>query len=103
VTVLSSLAEGGAHVVGEAAVAGVPVLASRIPGNVGLLGASYPGYFPVRDTGALAALLARFETDAAFRARLREGVRRIAPLFDPARERRAWRDLLAERSRGREP
>jgi hypothetical protein len=37
---ISSLAEGGANVIGEAAVVGIPVLASRIPGNVGLLGPS---------------------------------------------------------------
>lgn len=101
--VISSLAEGGAHVIGEAAVAGVPVLASRIPGNAGLLGASYSGYFPPRDTRALTRLLARFERDGAFRARLRREVLRIAPLFDPRRETRAWRGFLAdlERSRGR--
>lgn len=100
--VISSLAEGGAHVIGEASVAGVPVLASRIPGNVGLLGSSYSGYFPSRDTRALARLLARFERDGAFRARLRRDVLRIAPLFDPKREARAWREFLAdlERSTG---
>jgi glycosyltransferase involved in cell wall biosynthesis len=35
--VSSSKMEGGANVVSEAIVAGVPVLASRIPGNVGIL------------------------------------------------------------------
>jgi glycosyltransferase involved in cell wall biosynthesis len=43
--------------ISEAAVAGVPVLASRMDDNVGLLGAGYPGYFPVGDTQALARLL----------------------------------------------
>ena len=51
--VLSSLSEGGANVVSEAVAAGVPVLASRIDGSVGLLGRDYPGYFPVADTAAL--------------------------------------------------
>src|SRR5262249_11890594 len=48
--VLSSLSEGGANVISEAIVAGVPILASRIDGNVGLLGEDYSGYFPVGDT-----------------------------------------------------
>ena len=44
--VISSRMEGGANVVCEALRIGVPVLASRISGNVGLLGRGYPGYFP---------------------------------------------------------
>ena len=63
--VLSSLSEGGANVISEAVAAGVPVLASRIDGSVGLLGRDYPGYFPVGDTEALAQLLRRIETDSA--------------------------------------
>src|SRR5262249_8236496 len=64
--VLSSLSEGGANVISEAIVAGVPILASRMDGNVGLLGADYPGYFPPRDTQALARLLQRIEGDPRF-------------------------------------
>ena len=64
--VISSLSEGGANVISEAAVAGVPVLASRIDGNVGLLGPDYPGYFPVGDTRALARLLQRLEREPRF-------------------------------------
>ena len=62
--VISSRMEGGANVVCEALRIGVPVLASRISGNVGLLGASYPGYFPLEDERALARLIARAATDA---------------------------------------
>src|SRR5258708_13341269 len=50
--VLSSRSEGGANVISEAIVAGVPILASRMDGNVGLLGTRYPGDFPVGDTAA---------------------------------------------------
>jgi hypothetical protein len=57
--VLSSLSEGGAKVISESVVAGVPILASRMDGNVGLLGAHYPAYFPVGDTEAFARLLRR--------------------------------------------
>ncbi len=93
--VISSLSEGGANVISEAVVAGVPVLASRMDGNVGLLGADYPGYFPVGDTRALARLLQKLEGDPRFAARLGKALARRAPLFRPARETAAWRRLLA--------
>ena len=93
--VISSLSEGGANVISEAAVAGVPVLAARIDGNVGLLGADYPGYFPVGDTEALARLLQRLENEPRFVARLRKALARRAPLFRPASEIAAWRHLLS--------
>lgn len=94
--VLSSRSEGGANVVSEAIGLGVPILASRIPGNVGLLGARYPGYFPVGDAAALRGLLLRLERDAAFRARLRQAIRRLRPRFTPEKERDAWHKLLRE-------
>jgi putative glycosyltransferase (TIGR04348 family) len=93
---LTSRLEGGANVLSEAAVAGVPVLCSRIDGSVGLLGLGYPGYFPVGNTRALARLLRRAETDPRFYARLRHGTRRLARLVRPERERAAWASLLAE-------
>ena len=94
--VLSSIMEGGANVVSEAIVCGVPVIASDIAGSVGLLGRDYPGYYPVRDTAALAALLHRAETDSAFLADLRRHCAARAPLFDPARERQSWARLINE-------
>jgi putative glycosyltransferase (TIGR04348 family) len=93
---LTSRLEGGANVVSEAIAAGVPVVASRIPGSLGLLGRDYPGYFPAGNTRALARLLRRTETDAAFREDLARRCRMLRPLFAPARERSAWRALLAE-------
>jgi putative glycosyltransferase (TIGR04348 family) len=93
--VISSLSEGGANVISEAAVAGVPVLASRMDGNVGLLGADYPGYFPVGDTHCLARLMRRLERQPAFARQLSKALSRRAPLFRPAREIAAWRRLLA--------
>lgn len=93
--VLSSLSEGGANVISEAVVAGVPILASRMDGNVGLLGLDYPGYFPISNTEALARLLQRIETDPRFVATLGRAIARRAPLFRPEREMAAWRRLLA--------
>ncbi|AMD02768.1 selenoneine biosynthesis selenosugar synthase SenB [Halomonas chromatireducens] len=86
---ISSRMEGGANVVSEACVAGLPVVASDIPGNRGLLGDDYAGYFPVADTAALRALLCRAEAEPAFVDRLRRQVLARAPLFSPAAEREA--------------
>ena len=87
--------EGGANVVVEAVRSAVPVLASRIDGNVGLLGDGYDGYFAAGDAAALAALMRRFCGDDAFAARLRAQCARRAPSFAPARERDAVRALVA--------
>jgi putative glycosyltransferase (TIGR04348 family) len=96
VLVVSSKMEGGANVVCEAAALGVPVLASKISGNVGMLGASYPGYYPLGDERRLAALIRRSATDRAFYRSLRRGVAARAPLFRPRAERDALARVLAE-------
>ena len=94
--VLTSETEGGANVLSEALACSVPVLCSRIPGSIGILGSDYPGYFEVGDTGGLAALLARAEEDRVFLADLRRRGRSLARLVSPARERESWRRLLRE-------
>jgi glycosyltransferase involved in cell wall biosynthesis len=96
VCVLSSKLEGGANVLSEAIVAGTAVLASRIPGSVGILGEDYAGYFELGDTEGLARLLDRSERDPAFLARLKLHCAKLRSLFDPARELAAWRKLIAE-------
>ena len=96
ICVLSSRTEGGANVLSEAIVEGVPILASRIDGNIGILGDNYPGLFDVGNTRALAGLLLQAETDSEFLNDLRRHVKELAPLFNPQRERRAWADLLGE-------
>ena len=96
--VLSSRMEGGANVLSEAIVASVPILASRIDGNVGILGADYPGYFAVGDTKQLAQLLTRAETCSEYLVELEARVNNLAPLFSPLREEQAWTDLICELS-----
>lgn len=94
--VISSIMEGGANIVSEAIVCGVPVIASNIDGNIGLLGPDYQGYFPATDEVALAALLQRAETDPAFLPSLARQCRAKKNLFAPAKEKAAWRALLKE-------
>jgi putative glycosyltransferase (TIGR04348 family) len=93
--VLSSVMEGGANVISESIVAGVPVIASEIAGSVGLLGKDYSGYYPVGDSAALARQMLRAEQELDFLRKLRRQCAARAPLFRPTRERRSWRDLLA--------
>lgn len=91
---IASLMEGGANVIIEAVTSGVPVLASDIGGNRGMLGADYAGYFPVGDARALARLIARSVEDADFHALLRRQCAARAPLFAPEAERAAVHDLV---------
>jgi putative glycosyltransferase (TIGR04348 family) len=94
--VLSSRMEGGANVISEAVVDDVPVLASHISGSIGLLGANYPGFFPVGDSNDLAHLLQRAATDSTYYESLRGWCAGLKPLFDPVREQSDWAELLAE-------
>jgi putative glycosyltransferase (TIGR04348 family) len=88
--------EGGAHVVIEAVRSGTPVLASRVDGNVGLLGKHYDGYFPVGDSRALAALLERARDEPAMLARLKQQCDARADLFAPAHEAAVLQMLVAD-------
>jgi len=95
VVVLPSVMEGGANVISEAIVAGVPIIASDIDGSVGLLGSDYPGYYPVGDAAALAESLQRLERDPAFVTELMSYGERLRPRFSPEHETEAWASLLA--------
>jgi putative glycosyltransferase (TIGR04348 family) len=92
--VIASKMEGGANVIIEALTSGVPVLASDISGNRGMLGKDYAGYFPLGDSLALARLIERSASDAAFYAQLHGQCGERAPLFSPAREQAALLQLV---------
>lgn len=94
--VLSSKIEGGANVVSEAIVDYVPILTSRIPGTVGLLGDDYPGYFDPGDTKTLTELMIRAETDGDFYQELKTRCALLARYFRPEKERKAWEKLIKE-------
>jgi putative glycosyltransferase (TIGR04348 family) len=92
----SSVMEGGANVIAEAARLGTPVLASRVSGNVGMLGKRYPGYFALYDHAALARLIRRAIGDRNFYKDLLFSIRKRRSLFAPAEERRALLGVARE-------
>ncbi|MEH6823041.1 MAG: selenoneine biosynthesis selenosugar synthase SenB [Motiliproteus sp.] len=96
--VLPSRMEGGANVISEAIVAGVPVVASDIDGSVGLLGADYGGYYPVGDESALSDLLVRVESDRAFYQQLEQACLARQARFTSEGETQAWAHLLSRLS-----
>jgi putative glycosyltransferase (TIGR04348 family) len=96
VLVHASRMEGGAHVVIEAVVSGTPVLASRIDGNLGLLGEDYGGTFDAGDARGLATLLERCRDDPAMLPALGRRCAARAPLFHPDHERQVLRKLMRE-------
>jgi len=92
--VISSLMEGGAHVVTEAIALGVPVIASDIPGNRGLLGDNYPGYYKVGDTKSLAKLLSKAETVPSFYKSLEQHIKKRSKYVQPQFEMKSIKDLV---------
>lgn len=102
VLVHTSAMEGGAHVIMEAVQSGTPVLASRIDGNVGMLGDDYAGYFEPGDAAGLAALLTRCKNEnpnalnapGALLPQLQAQCAARAALFAPEAEQAALLQLV---------
>ncbi len=87
----ASSEEGGANAVCEAIALGVPVIASRISGNIGLLGRCYPGYF---EEGELSSFLEKVSQDRVLYGEMKAAVIERQPLFDDRQESQAWRSLV---------
>ena len=103
VLVHPSRMEGGAHVVMEAVMSGTPVLASRIDGNVGMLGADYAGYFDCGDADQLANALIACRNGQKEQNHLESKLTQLArqcsfreKLFEPVAEQTALLRLFAE-------
>lgn len=100
VLVHPSRMEGGAHVVMEAVMSGTPVLASRIDGNVGMLGVDYAGYFDCGDANQLAkALIECREGQNQPSSKLAQLARQCSlreKLFEPLAEQAALLSIFAE-------
>ena len=94
--VLPSIMEGGANVISEAVVAGLPVIASEIDGSVGLLGDDYAGYYPVQNTEGLRELLLKAEAEPGYVHKLDDQCSKRAGLFTREAEKQGWADLLKD-------
>lgn len=93
----TSTLEGGANAICEAVTMGLPVVASDIRGNIGMLGRDYPGLFPSGDASTMADMLKRCAEDPSFYGDLKRGVQQRAALFDFATESFAWTELVRAR------
>ncbi len=85
--VLSSRMEGGANVISESCAAGLPVIASKIEGSIGLLGKNYPGYYPCGDTESLRKLLLKAEKNKKYLTKLTKACQAKANLFTYQKEK----------------
>ena len=94
--VITSRIEGSSNVLSEALASSVPVIASKIPGLIGTLGKSYPGYFPVGDTPELTRLLLKVERNRSFYRLLQRRCAAVSVLVKPSREIASWKLLLDE-------
>ena len=72
------------------------MIASRIDGNVGLLGPDYAGYFIPGDSAGLARLLQRARDDADMLRGLQRQIGWRAPQFAPQAEAGALLRLVDE-------
>ncbi|RME86066.1 MAG: glycosyltransferase [Planctomycetota bacterium] len=91
---MTSIIEGGANALGEAIAIGIPVVASRIPGNIGLLGESYEGYFTPANIEELGRLLQRLSKDQPFYLTLKKQIMERQRFFHPSEEKKSWKSLL---------
>jgi len=96
VLVHASRMEGGAHVVIEALRSGTPVIASRIPGNLGLLGADHEAVFDPGDDEALARWIVRARDEPAMLAAWQRRCAARAPRFSPSHERETLRAIVRQ-------
>ena len=94
--VVTSKSEGGPSVVSEALACDVPILSTRVAGVMGILGNDYPGLYDIGDAEALAELLQRCDTDAAFYESLKRACAARKYLVSPPRERATWKTLFDE-------
>ncbi len=95
----TSRSEGGAIVISEAIRSGTPVLATRIPGNAGLLGEGYAGLLEPDDDATLAERLLQCRSEQAggqtgWLQHWQAQCDARAALFEPGTERMALLDWV---------
>jgi putative glycosyltransferase (TIGR04348 family) len=84
--VIPSRMEGGANVIIEAVQSGTPVLASRMSGNIGMLGEQYSGYFTIESDKELSELLLKCMGYQGFYKALAQQCKARSKLFEPGKE-----------------
>lgn len=94
--VITSRMEGGANVVCEALAADLPVIASAVSGNIGMLGQDYAGYYPYGDENSLSKLLYRAESEPEFYNLLKTQCAARKTLIQPQQESTGLQRLLEE-------
>lgn len=90
----TSRIEGGANVVSEAVMAGLPILATAIDGNVGVLGSAYPGLVAPGSAADLAEKLRWVESDPDALETLARASRGLQGELSIEHEAEQWRILL---------
>ena len=93
---ITSRMEGGANVVCEALAADLPVIASAVSGNIGMLGQDYAGYYPYGDENSLSKLLYRAESEPEFYGLLKTQCAARKALIQPQQESTGLQRLLEE-------
>lgn len=94
-TLNTSHQEGGPNTIAESITLGTPVLASAIPGNIGMLGENYPGLFTPNSEIALAELIQKYLADSTFKNLLLTKTKNLAPKFNPTQEAQSWLTLVS--------
>jgi putative glycosyltransferase (TIGR04348 family) len=94
--IVPSKMEGGANVIVEALTAGTPVVASRVSGNIGMLGEKFTDYFEVGDSEMLAGMLKRYWQEPDSYRDLSRQCRARRALFQPEREQAALFRLIGQ-------
>lgn len=94
-TLNTSHSEGGSNAVAESIALGTPVLASKVEGNVGMLGDDYVGYFEPNNPRLLADLIECALTDSAFQQEIHAQTIALQEKFLPENETTGWLDLFS--------
>jgi len=92
-TLNTSFLEGGANSVVEAIHLNVPVIASNIDGNRGLLGSNYLGLFKSDNAEELKTLMHKCLTDDRFISTLKQQLEKRKSLFSNENELQSWLEV----------
>ena len=93
--VLTSKIEGAPSAISEAIVNRVPILATRIPATLGMMGPGHPGLFKIGSVVGLRRLMQKAECDSAFLKSLTQKSIQLQKRFSLEAEVDCWRKLIS--------